>query len=582
MRRALPASLLARIAVKHVYHAQRRTFFGVGEILGVITNPAETLRSLTESKRLLDEARHEIQNQREQAQIPSKHTFSPLPGFWMRNRELSVIEASLSGIPSFTVLFGASSVGKTALLRQVLSSPRFHVFHFDLRISGFADLTSLYFSLALQMERFFAVLPDKLGKEWGWGEFEKESWAFKLVRKHDRLNCTKRLESSPEVRLGAADIARLMEMFQSALLSYWEFEPLSAKERAQREDQKEEKDGAQKRVKERRLDADDGVASEGKEGEKEAPKKLMPVVYLDEAHKVLPALVKNPEAMKVLLDSFLVMTKQDRLCQVLHATSDPFYMHWLRQMNSMQHAKIITIGDCSRGETLAFWIARLAPSITEMGGKLTFEDVWNVFGGKLAHIQDYVTDYLNSNGRLDIERSSHYLQAYNLLHFHILHSLSLESDTSPSAPPQPQSDTSAFNFIDIYSPILTSEPPPVPLPLPQLISIFTSLSSTRDAELPYFALCRKIGRERVDSLVRGRILELRWSGQEGEEVEGSGEGTGPMLRPISQVMRFAMGNVVKEMEEDEALKVKDNGVSGGQERTAQGFYDSGITGEFAP
>lgn len=40
-----------------------------------------------------------------------------------------------------------SSPSQTALLRQVLSSNKFHVLHFDLRIAGFADLASLYMSL---------------------------------------------------------------------------------------------------------------------------------------------------------------------------------------------------------------------------------------------------------------------------------------------------------------------------------------------------------------------------------------------------------------------------------------------------
>jgi len=44
--------------------------------------------------------------------------------------------------------------------------------------------------------------------------------------------------------------------------------------------------------------------------------------------------------MKCLLDSMLVLTKQDRLCHVIHATSDPFYQTWLRQLNVMQHCKV--------------------------------------------------------------------------------------------------------------------------------------------------------------------------------------------------------------------------------------------------
>ena len=85
----------------------------------------------------------------------------------------------------------------------------------------------------------------------------------------------------------------------------------------------------------------------------------MPVLFLDEAHKLYfffhsfprtllivifsPGLIQSVEAMKALLDSMLVLTKQDRLCHVIHATSDPFYQTWLRQLNVMQHCKVHTM-----------------------------------------------------------------------------------------------------------------------------------------------------------------------------------------------------------------------------------------------
>lgn len=53
-----------------------------------------------------------------------------------------------------------------------------------------------------------------------------------------------------------------------------------------------------------------------------------------------PALIQSSGTMKCLLDSMLVLTKQDRLCHVIHATSDPFYQTWLRQFNVMQHCKV--------------------------------------------------------------------------------------------------------------------------------------------------------------------------------------------------------------------------------------------------
>jgi hypothetical protein len=53
-----------------------------------------------------------------------------------------------------------------------------------------------------------------------------------------------------------------------------------------------------------------------------------------------PVLIQSMEAMKCLLDSMLALTKQNRLCHVIHATSDPFYQTWLRQLNIMQHSKV--------------------------------------------------------------------------------------------------------------------------------------------------------------------------------------------------------------------------------------------------
>lgn len=88
---------------------------------------------------------------------------------------MRALERIFSGPPVFTVLFGASSVGKTALLRQVLSRPEYHCLHFDMRIAGFSDLASLYLSLSQQMEMYFEIVSN----EEGYADFEKEAWAFK-------------------------------------------------------------------------------------------------------------------------------------------------------------------------------------------------------------------------------------------------------------------------------------------------------------------------------------------------------------------------------------------------------------------
>jgi hypothetical protein len=74
--------------------------------------PASTLRSLTESRQLLEDARREIVEARERAHLRPSHTFSRLPNFFPRPAELQAVGRALEEEPCFTVLFGASSVGK--------------------------------------------------------------------------------------------------------------------------------------------------------------------------------------------------------------------------------------------------------------------------------------------------------------------------------------------------------------------------------------------------------------------------------------------------------------------------------------
>ncbi|EGG09978.1 uncharacterized protein MELLADRAFT_71109 [Melampsora larici-populina 98AG31] len=118
----LPSSFMNHISVPSLYRLARfernlklispltmkvthqpascRTFFGIGEVIGILANPGETLRSLADSKRLLEETRAEMLEQQERAQIPPKHTFSPLPGFYHREKEIKALETCLSSVPA--------------------------------------------------------------------------------------------------------------------------------------------------------------------------------------------------------------------------------------------------------------------------------------------------------------------------------------------------------------------------------------------------------------------------------------------------------------------------------------------------
>lgn len=148
--------------------------------------------------------------------------------------------------------------------------------------------------------------------------------------------------------------------------------------------------------------------------ESEKPCKKIPVLFFDEAHRLYaslimeisysfsslvhrPSLVQSMETIKCLLDSMLVLTKQDRLCHVIHATSDPFYQNWLRQLNVVQHCKIFTIDDCSRNEARTYFLEQLLPRVPEaIRPTLSFGVLYEAFGGKLAHWQDYINEYSES------------------------------------------------------------------------------------------------------------------------------------------------------------------------------------------
>lgn len=126
--------------------------------MGVLTNPAETLRQLNESKDMLKKAKEDMQLADEAKKIPRKHTFSRLPGFHGRKVEQALLRKIFSNNPKLTVLFGATSVGKTALLREVLATEDYYVIRFDLRISGFANLRTLYIALCEQFQEFFETV----------------------------------------------------------------------------------------------------------------------------------------------------------------------------------------------------------------------------------------------------------------------------------------------------------------------------------------------------------------------------------------------------------------------------------------
>lgn len=371
----------------------------------------------------------------------------------------------------------------------------------------------------------------------------------KLVFKHSILDLNKRLESEGGYEVTVADIASLMESLQSALLAYWAYEPAKETENEDVDEvstDADSKDGKNARKVDATKDEDkspsekDEASKKEKDTEKEIKKekkvfKKRPIVFLmDEAHK-LPALVDNQLSLKVFLDTILVLTKQDRLCHVILSTSDSFFHHFLRQMNVGHHAQILSIGDCNKAETETFFVDELLQTIPRnLQTAINFEEIWDAFGGKLSHINDYVASWVNAEGNMTPYTSAIFVQAYTLLQFHLTHTQfeTFSPLSTATAGTSTEDDDARFSPKELTYVMRKMVEPPY--------------------SMPYFTLCREIGTEKVDSMIKTRILELRWTRTitpEENWVERVWSEDGierPIVMPMTRIIRKAMEVVLKE------------------------------------
>ena len=164
-------------------------------------------------------------------------------------------------------------------------------------------------------------------------------------------------------------------------------------------------------------------------------------------------------------------------------------------MNVGHHCRILNVGDCSKAEIHQYFKEYLLPTIPDqMRASVDFEYWYGYFGGKLGHWSDSIADYINSDGQMALTETSHFIQAYTLLRIHLSHA----------------------DHFNTYSPF----PKQV---VGTAVSSDDNVSFTKDILLEvmkelvkkghgiYFELCDKLGSDAIDSIIRTRIIELRWS-----------------------------------------------------------------------
>ena len=188
--------------------------------------------------------------------------------------------------------------------------------------------------------------------------------------------------------------------------------------------------------------------------------------------------------------------------------------------------------------------------------------------------------------RRSVKQSSHFLQAHALLNLHIIHSSqALERTTPPGAaaadPAAPTNNSTADTLhpalgpagFKIYSPLTHPFAPgsigggggvdgsssssgwntPPDFGAMELLRVMSRLARAETTYIPYFHLCRELGVRAVDGMVKGRVLDLRWTEpvtREADDVRvrsgsgaGTGAGVGAMSPPPPQGAPLAPGLV---------------------------------------
>ncbi|CAG8435715.1 6211_t:CDS:2 [Diversispora eburnea] len=428
------------------FHQTKKCQFSILTLLKTLTNPLTLLlENLDKPKKTIQEIKVQALETYEKFNCPSTHTFNKTPNFVGREKEKIVIEEILNNSFKWIVVSGVERVGKTALLREILSDDKYNVIHFDLRIPGFANLHSFVTEFSYRIETFLLRLSENQ-------QFDKES--------------AKVLEDQA---IGIKP--KLLEKFHASLLKYHSLK-------------------------------------------KDKIHKQIPVIFIDEAHK-LRNLIKDDEALQILFDMMVVFATQDKLCQVIHSTSDDFYDRFLTKTS---HIKFLVIGDLNYSNISHIFYKDLLPSVPkEFRENLVRmeDDLYEIFGGNIVDWQNFVQDYKISCGNLTIDNFEPLYRVKN-------------------------------QFVTLF---LGNE---ISI---KLISLFQRIVSNPLHCIGYHYACNEFTQYIIDKLIEEGILKYRLTDEIGEIVHNEvNEVESPYVMPSSMMTLHVMKMMIQEKQDKQDKK----------------------------
>ncbi|KAH8829122.1 hypothetical protein DL96DRAFT_1708279 [Flagelloscypha sp. PMI_526] len=420
----------------------------------------------------------------EEMELPSSTSsrFAETPAdYFPRPSQEIVLHNLLAGNPSFFTLFGAPS--HTYLLKRVLEGDVYHVLHLDFKLPGFFGLKGLCERLCHETCVFWKALANLEGYSPLAHIPARFSEELRRIRKQSM--------SSEDDERWLSCLARLIKMLQESLHFYQSFIPASYSPppmRVIRHQRSITWYSLRKRwTKERVL----GKVSEESGSEESFPQEVVKpvkrrlVIVLNHAD-LLAATCKSTEAMKSLLESFWLLSGQEKLCHVVCTASDPNFRAPLEATDG----QILTIPDCSREQMRLHFVYLLDTSIPSVFHQsLHFGVLFDAFGGRIAHWKGLLPDFMIFVAR----ESPEFRRVYSRLNDYML-KLSAAAERPRSARGLHLSGHSAREDSDF------------------LLATLTILDRVlHEQTIPYYSLSREFGLKCVTGLIQAGVIYVHWT-----------------------------------------------------------------------
>ena len=357
---------------------------------------------------------------------------SPLRGeaFFNREKEIEALTSILNGKPQLSIVSGPVDSGKTALMLHMLeklsTENKRPILYLDLRDRSFSSV-----------DTFHSALEEEMG-DW-LKKFQNIAKQFKL--KFDALDFG--LEASVEnSRIDPlSKLNSLFKIMSDQLPSWtWWGGPQS------------------------------------------------PILFIDEANK-LNMLLKDPqghEALENLFEWFVAHTKQKQHFHVVLAASDSFFHLWVQKFIGSSRIKSYVIGNLTKQEAQQFWMSRAVTplKLPEERASGLFEDAYQVCGGNMFSLENYVAEYSRSKGQLRPTGFS-LVRAERAKLTNAL----FRSGNGP-----------ASSHTENGEAVWTRE---------QFVTMMKKLTESKSGFLVYNNLCEEMGQKVVDAFIAYNLLHLR-------------------------------------------------------------------------